>query len=262
MKIGSIGYNYAHDRTFVMDRPCGVGCWLMLLVKSSAVFTINGREQKVRRNSLVILSPSTPVNYRAGEDGYTDDWIYFDMEQGEPERFERLGLKADAVTPLNSAGDVSELVRTLAFEFYSSEEYREEICHHYSELLLLRLSRMIRSGESSASVKYSEKHFRLAQLRAVFFTQPETVQSVDSMAQEMGLSRSGFQHLYKRVFGVSVMEDVIRGRIEYAERLLGSTTLTVREIAERCGYSSEYVFMRQFKKYCGQTPSEYRKNAQ
>ena len=58
------------------------------------------------------------------------------------------------------------------------------------------------------------------------------------------------------------MEAVIRGRIEYAERLLGSTTLTVREIAERCGYSSEYVFMRQFKKYCGQTPSEYRKNAQ
>ncbi|MGN1422642.1 MAG: helix-turn-helix domain-containing protein [Oscillospiraceae bacterium] len=260
MKIGSIGYNYAHDRSFVMDRPCGVGCWLLLLVKSTAVFTINGREQRVRANSLAVLSPTTPVNYRAGEDGYKDDWIYFDMEQGEQERFAALGLKTDAVTPLPSLADVSELVRALAFEYYSAGEYREEICRHYSELLLLRLSRLVRSGESS-SARHSEKHFRLAQLRAAFFTQPETVRSVDDMAQDMGLSRSGFQHLYKRVFGVSVMEDVIRGRVEYAERLLASTALSVREISERCGYSSEYVFMRQFKKTCGQTPSEYRKNA-
>ena len=260
MKIGSIGYNYAHDSSFVMDRPCGPGCWLMLLVKSSAVFVINGAETKVRRNSLVVIAPTTPVNYRGGEEGYTDDWIYFDMEQDEEKRFAQLGLNIDAATPLSSAGEVSELIRALAFEFYSAGEFREEICGHYSELILLRLGRMIRSGESD-SCRYSEKHFRLAQLRAVFFTQPETVQSVDAMAHGMGLSRSGFQHLYKRVFGVSVMEDVIRGRIEYAARLLSSTALTVREIAERCGYSSEYVFMRQFKSREGQTPSEYRKNA-
>lgn len=261
MKIGSIGYNYAHDSTFVMDRPCGSGCWLMLLVKSPAVFVINGEEVRVRKSSLVIISPTTPVTYRGAEDGYTDDWIYFDMEKDEPGRFAQLGLGIDAVTPLGSAGEVSELVRALAFEFYSTGEFREEICRHYSELIILRLAAMIRSG-GSEMVQCSEKHLRLAQLRAVFFTQPETVQSVDAMAHGMNLSRSGFQHLYKRVFGVSVMEDVIRGRIEYAARLLSSTALTVREISERCGYSSEYVFMRQFKSRQGLTPSEYRKNAQ
>ena len=71
--------------------------------------------------------------------------------------------------------------------------------------------------------------------------------------------RSGFQHLYKRLFGVSVMSDVIKGRLDRAKRLLSSTNLTVREIGERCGYSNEFNFMRQFKDYVGKTPTEYRK---
>ena len=61
------------------------------------------------------------------------------------------------------------------------------------------------------------------------------------------------------MFGVSVMTDVINGRYDRAKRLLSSTNLTVKQIAERCGYVSEYNFMRQFKSKCGKTPTEYRK---
>ena len=75
------------------------------------------------------------------------------------------------------------------------------------------------------------------------------------------MSRSSFQHLYKKMFGTSVMKDVTKGRIERAKRLLSSTNLTVNEIAVRCGYSNEYNFMRRFRDMCGQTPTEYRKCA-
>lgn len=89
---------------------------------------------------------------------------------------------------------------------------------------------------------------------------PETVSGVDMLADEVGMSRSGFQHLYKKMFGVSIMQDIIRGRIERSKRLLVSTDLTVAEIAERCGYGSAFAFMRQFKEKCGVTPTEYRKS--
>ena len=73
------------------------------------------------------------------------------------------------------------------------------------------------------------------------------------------MSRSGFQHLYKKMFGVSVTGDVISGRLERAKRLLSSTDLTVSEIASRCGYSNEFNFMRQFKDRVGRTPTQYRR---
>ena len=31
MKLGTIGYYYSHNSDFVMDRPNGPGCWLMLI---------------------------------------------------------------------------------------------------------------------------------------------------------------------------------------------------------------------------------------
>ena len=57
MKLGTIGYNYSHDADFVMDRPNGPGCWLMLIIKTPALFELNGISYSVRANSFVIISP-------------------------------------------------------------------------------------------------------------------------------------------------------------------------------------------------------------
>ena len=35
--------------------------------------------------------------------------------------------------------------------------------------------------------------------------------------------------------------------------------LSLSEIAEQCGYGCTYSFLRQFKKNCGSTPSDFRK---
>ena len=69
---------------------------------------------------------------------------------------------------------------------------------------------------------------------------------------------AGFQHLYKKLFGTTVIKDIIEGRTKRAKRLLSSTRLTIKEISTRCGYTNEYSFMRQFKEQVGKTPTEYR----
>ena len=47
-------------------------------------------------------------------------------------------------------------------------------------------------------------------------------------------------------------------RVGYAQELLGSTPLTVSEIAYRCGYSDPPNFHHQFRRHAGCTPAEYR----
>lgn len=258
MKIGSIGYNYSHDSSFIMDKPHGVGTYLLLLIKEPAVFEIRGVSGKVKKNSFVLLAPTTPCKYYADGEIYTDDWIFFEWEEGLQAHFAELGIPVDKVIHMERLEELSRLVHILAFEHYSADPHQEEIQAHYIEILLLKLSTLIQRNGRDRSCVLSEKNYRFAQLRNHIYTQPQQITDVNSMAAEMGMSRSGFQHLYKKIFGVGVMQDIMNSRVSYAKQLLSETSMCIRQIAERCGYTSEYSFMRQFKKQTGKTPSEYR----
>ena len=44
MKINNIGYNHTHDADFVIQRTTGSGDYLLLLLKTPAVFTLRGKD--------------------------------------------------------------------------------------------------------------------------------------------------------------------------------------------------------------------------
>ncbi len=79
------------------------------------------------------------------------------------------------------------------------------------------------------------------------------------MARELHLSSGYLQALYKTMFGSSCMEDVILQRLKNAQDQLVSTSKSVREIAEDCGYNNVEHFCRQFRKFLGLSPSRYRR---
>ena len=246
---------------FVMDRPKGSGAPLLLFIKTPSLFWINGEEFAVKENSIVFFKADTPCKYTADGDCYTDDLIYFDMTDEDFNYLKGLGIPFDTVVYIGSIDELSQLVHILAFEHYSADRFHSEIEQEYIRLLFLKLARAIRlNSRTSSKQQLSEKNYRMTQLRSEIYTFPERAGDVDEMAKQLGMSRSGFQHLYRKMFGTSVINDVIAGRIQQAQRLLAATNLTVKEIAARCGYSNEYSFMRQFKQRCGKTPTEYRNN--
>lgn len=262
MKIGTIGYNYIHDMKrehFEMDRPKGPGAPLFLIVKTTALFTISGKEYVVKPNSFVLLKAVTPCRYTAKDDVYTDDWVYFENDYWDGNFIKGLGIPMDIPVHLgNNVEELSQLIHILCYERYTSDAFHGEIEERYIEILFYKLSRLLKQKDCAFSEALSEKNYRFTQLRNEIFTQPDTVPDVGEMADWLGMSRSGFQHLYKKMFGVSVMTDVISARIQKAKRLLCATNLTVREIALKCGYSNEYSFMRQFREKEGRTPTEFR----
>ncbi|MBQ9120221.1 MAG: helix-turn-helix domain-containing protein [Lachnospiraceae bacterium] len=258
MKIGSIGYNYVHREPFVMDRPGGTGCRLLLLIKEPAIFEIAGTTYNVKDKSVVLFSHSTPYKYHAAKEVYTDDWIFFADEEGDDEYLAEVGIPQDTIIPISNAEELSQLIRTLAYEHYSTYGNHEKIEAHYLEIFWLKLAREVQVRAQKNAQLLSEKNSYMMYLRSRIYTQPEQEQSVPELAAGVGMSCSGFQHLYKKLFGVSVMTDIIQARMEYAKTLLLTTSLTVKEIALRCGYVSEYSFMRQFRKIFGKTPTDFR----
>ena len=87
---------------------------------------------------------------------------------------------------------------------------------------------------------------------------PQNDWSIEGLAQQLIMSKSHFEHTYKKIFGISPMNEVINSRIENAKFILTSTDISVKQIAEMCGYKSDIHFMRQFKSRLGVTPSVYR----
>ena len=225
MKIGSIGYNYSHDSDFVMDRPHGNGCWLFLLIKTPSLFEINGKEQIVKKDSFIIFSYDTPCKYRAYGDSYADDWMYFDIDDSDLDKFKELEIPVNEPVHIGSLEELSQIIHILTYEHYSADVHREEIEKHYLEILLLKLSRIIKSKSSISSAFFVERNYKFTHLRTRIYTMPDTVPDIEGMAAEVGMSRSGFQHQYKKMFNVSVMTDVINGRLDRAKRLLSSTNL-------------------------------------
>ena len=259
LEISTIGYNYSHGADFVIDRPNGLGYWLVLLIKTPAVFFIDGKNYNIKEDSFILLSPTISYRYRGTDDVYTDDWIHFNADENDLKMFEKLGIPINEPVCLGDIEELSELIHILSYEHYSCMEYSSEVEKRYFEIFFLKLGRILSSGTSISSRLFTEKNHRMTQLRTEIVTQPSRNMSVDDMASAMNMSRSGFQHLYKKMFGVSVIQDITRSRMERAKRLLSSTNLTVEEISRKCGYSNEYCFMRKFKEQCGKTPTEYRR---
>lgn len=260
MKIGSIGCHYRHESGYYFDSPTGTGCGVMFLVKSPAKFVINGKEEETEKNVFVMFTPETPYRYGSDEP-YTDDWVYFDYEEGDKEHFKELGIPLNQVVPITNADELSYILRQISYEHNTGDDKKEIIKAHYTEIFLLKLSRSIELNTLPDSAKLSDRHYFFQHIRDKIYTNPDIMTNVSVAAAHSGMSYSGFQHLYKKYFGVSVKSDIIKSRFLYSEKLLLTTNLSVKSIAQKCGYINEYSFMRKFKEIYGITPTEYRRTS-
>ena len=86
----------------------------------------------------------------------------------------------------------------------------------------------------------------------------ETTLHVGAVAQDLGVSTEHLCRVLKRHTGLTFVTLLRRTRVRAACRLLQTTTLSMKEIANRAGFSSASRFDRNFKTVCGVSPSEYR----
>lgn len=82
--------------------------------------------------------------------------------------------------------------------------------------------------------------------------------TVADLAKESHLSVSRFHHVFKNGTGRSPTDFIIDKRVQAAQLLLATTTMSVKEIADNTGFANPYYFSRVFKQYSGSSPSDYR----
>lgn len=81
----------------------------------------------------------------------------------------------------------------------------------------------------------------------------------EDLAKMAKLSVSQFERRFRRAFGTSVRQYLLRVRVENAARRLAQTEETISAIAHGCGFFDHAHFSRSFKRIMNATPSDWRR---
>jgi LacI family transcriptional regulator len=82
--------------------------------------------------------------------------------------------------------------------------------------------------------------------------------SVESVAQEVAVSRRNLEKRFRETIGRTILEEIQNTRLERAKRLLLETTYPVSKVAEIAGFGSTGYFIQFFHSRVGTTPRKFR----
>ncbi|MEZ5342203.1 MAG: helix-turn-helix domain-containing protein [Acidimicrobiales bacterium] len=87
---------------------------------------------------------------------------------------------------------------------------------------------------------------------------PDRSLRVSDLAEAAGMSTDALERSMQRVLGVSPKQYIMRTRLERAASILATTSLSLTEVAAKCGYYDQSPFTRYFRDGVGMTPGDYR----
>lgn len=130
--------------------------------------------------------------------------------------------------------------------------YNQPFCYARAMGLFYEmLSQLILASETSnpllsTAVSYMERNY----------ADPEL--TIDQIAAEINVSVGYFRRMFKAQYSMSPKKYILNARIVKAKELLiGTSCLSISEIACACGFTNLYHFDRTFKVHTGCSPTEY-----
>lgn len=141
--------------------------------------------------------------------------------------------------------------------FHLSDEYvrRCELLQQPEQIVNLQYNMIADYTERVRRIRAGNNPSLLS-LRVANYVQNHLsdVITVDDLTKELLLSRSRLTAVFKIETGMTLMDFVMKTKIEEAKRLLRYTDKSLSAISDYLGFSSQSHFSRMFKKWTGRTP--------
>lgn len=233
-------------------------CEILYIRSGSGRVRIAGKEFPVRAGDLVVYAPET----LHGEFSASDDPLETLFVAAAGIRLQ--GLPAGQLLspddpPVFSSGEYrvffEELFERLIEETDKKSLFFKEIAENLLTIIIHLLLRVC--VQSADFEKINDVYYRVKNYLDTHYAEQLTL---DGLCETFFVSKSYLSHIFKELNGNSPMRYLSDVRLKQAERLLTTTALPVREIAERAGYPDECYFCRVFKKRTNITPAAFRRS--
>jgi len=211
----------------------------------------------VRAGDLMLIFPDVPHSYQAVEEGGWDElYLAFDgplfdlmQEQGvlrtdqpiyQNRQVDYWAARMHSVYQSTIGPDAQSCLKRLT----AMAQLLGDLAQHKTE----------KSEPIHTHTEWLQKAYARLQRYAC---QPDI--DWDQVAKEMGMSYQVFRKRFSKYAGMPPARYVAEQTIARATELLWDPSLSVREVGEACGFTSEYHFSRRFKQIMGVSPSYYRR---
>ena len=237
---------------------------LHYILNGSVLYDFPGREPvRLDEMHLILIPPYTPhqimeeqgkvLRFVVGlefSDSYTDGTLrelYRSLSIAEP----FIGKVNDRILPA-FAHAIEEMKAPSVLTGYL---LRNDVFQ-----LLCDVLRQLKSNVTTSGIGGMEDA-RIALAKRFILTNLSNRFTSGDVAEAAGISTRQLERLFLRSEYCTLTEYVHRFKIGKAKHLLNTTKLTLHEISEQLGFSSEYYFNSFFKTHTGITPGNYRKSS-
>jgi AraC-like DNA-binding protein len=244
---------------------------MMLILEGIQRTRYDGRVNEYKTGDIILIPPGTNhENQSVSPDGLEYFSIHFDID--EPNIQHHLLMYCPLL--LNKETHYFfEINKTLHILIsLLKEEYTIKEKLHVEQLIIeLTLNLLDYSKEERIKIDESDNtSLILAKdiaetIRENFnkFTKEPTVEnrkliSIETVADSLNISNSSMLKAFKKVYSLSPKEYLDQLRYNKTKSLLNQPKLSIGKISEMIGYQNTSHFSRQFKKWSGYSPKDYK----
>jgi AraC-like DNA-binding protein len=207
-----------------------------------------------------------PFKLRTGADGASDTHLlcgFFacDVRPFNPllealPRFLRIGRRTSSAAD----GLLDQFIRLAAVEMRDRRAGAQSVLNKLSELVFIEAIRnhMDRLGAENTGWLAGLRDPLVGRAIALLHAQPARCWTLGELAAEAGASRSGLASRFTQLTGYPPIQYLTRWRMQLAAKRLTERGAKIAAVARDVGYESEAAFSRAFKRFSGQSPSQWR----
>lgn len=236
---------------------------LFLILGGRGWMRCDGEEFELRRGVAVVARSGS--RYEAEQDlddRLCVDAMHFDLLDSESRRLpgDALPPRVMSVPDLGLAEAVSRRLRERHYARPSGQAGNDDpVAAALLRGLLLDLEHHTIYETANASSSEMHVHRAVVQRALVMIHEkPGHQLRVAELAEDTGYSPDHFSRIFRSITGDTPQAAMIKARLDRARHLLRATRMSVAQIAEALGYSDAFFFSRQFKKFVGESPTQYR----
>lgn len=224
---------------------------LVICVKDgSAILECDDGDEELSSGMLVFARKGKKLALMEKSEDFSIEYVLFDAAD---EFLSHLEISDIAIGEAGEGASISSVAKMspYALEYYHD---RLRIC----AAVYGALAKIAREGMISRLERFDTLSERLSPAMLQIEQRYMEALTVRVLAHSCSMSESMFTRSFKRVYGCTPVQYLIRVRIDAAKELLASTDRSFEDIAKSCGFKSAKYFGDMLKKNEHVTPRELR----
>lgn len=154
---------------------------------------------------------------------------------------------------------LDDTLRMMTRRIFAGELGASATVTRLSEILFIEILRSnIVESAHLKSIVAGMNDRQIGQALSAIHNDPSAPWTLESLAHEVGMSRSRFSDRFTQFMGVSAMAYLTNWRLQTSLKLLDQPQFSIQEVSNRAGYQSAAAFSRAFSSRFDVSPKAYR----